>query len=49
MNIQMDKDAKQFWEQLSREGGRYEPSLQQLLGEGWTILQGKKKFSSLQT
>jgi len=47
MNIQMDTDAKQFWEQLSREG--YEPSLQQLLGEGWTILQGKKKFSSLQT
>jgi len=40
MNIQMDKDAKQFWEQLSREGCK--PSLQQLPGEGWTIWQGKK-------
>jgi len=47
MNIQMDKDAKQFWEQLSKQG--YMPTSQSLPGEGWTIWQGKKKFSSLQT
>jgi len=42
----MDKDAKQFWEQLSKQG--YMPTSQSLPGEGWTIWQGKKKFSSLQ-
>jgi len=47
LNIQMDKEAKQFWEQLNQQG--YVPSSQQLLGEGWTIWQGKKKLSSLQS